>query len=313
MGTPAFALPALTALHRSPHRISLVVTQPDRPKGRGRKPVAPPVKVAAELYGYPVVQPESVKTEAFLHQVAALKPDFLCVVAFGQLLPEALLRIPRFSALNIHPSLLPKYRGPAPIQWAILNEEPQTGVTIMALDAGMDSGDILLSATYPIQAVDTAATLHDRLSEIGASLLVETIDRFSRGTIRPIPQDSSLATLAPLLQKSDGMIDWRRPASQIHALVRAMDPWPGAFTFWQQSRLKIFSVQQAEMSEPAAPGTVIRGFAEELRVATGDGAISILEIQGESGKRMPVQHFLRGKNLPPGTVFQMVLSSDEKK
>ncbi len=305
-GTPPFAVPALEAIHQSRHRVPLVVTQPDRPKGRGRKLVPPPVRTAAESFGYRVVQPESIKTESFAGLVEELKPDFLCVVAYGQLLPKALLKIPRFGALNIHPSLLPKYRGPAPIQWAIINGETETGVTIMTLDTGMDSGDILLRDKQPIHETDTAATLHDRLSQIGAELLVETIDRFSDGTIRPIPQDHSQATLAPLLQKSDGMIDWRFPAKRIHALVRGMDPWPGAFTFFQESRLKIFSVQPAEISEPAAPGTVIRGFQEELRVATGEGALSILEIQGASGKRLPIKQFLRGNPLPPGTIFHMV-------
>ncbi len=303
LGTPEFAVPALNALHRSRHRIKLVVTQPDRPKGRGRKLEAPPVRKAAEALSYPVIQPTALKAEAFLAMIAELKPDFLCVVAYGRLLPEKLLQIPRLGALNIHPSLLPKYRGPAPIQWAIINGESATGVTIMRLDAGMDSGDILLTEKEPIHPQDTAATLHDRLAGCGAELLITTMDQVMDGRLKPVPQDHSQATLAPMLKKSDGLIDWNLPAQRIDSLVRGLSPWPGAFTFFQGARLKIFSVRAINMAPAAAPGTIIAGFQDELRVAAGAGAVSILEIQSASGRRLPIDQFLRGFTFPTGARF----------
>lgn len=303
-GTPEFALPALEALHNSRHRISLVVTQPDRPKGRGRKKTSPPVKIAAEEMGYPILQPDTIKTDDFLDKIQSTAPDFLIVVAFGQLLAKKLLRIPRIDTLNIHPSLLPAYRGPAPIQWAIINGETETGVTIMSLDTGMDTGDILVAEKAPIKSDDTAATLHDRLAQAGAVLLRNALEKFSDNTIRRIPQDHARASSAPLLTKNDGRIDWQQTTAQIDARIRGVTPWPGAFTLFQGSRLKIFKVKPAQTQSAAIPGTVISGFSDELRVATGDGALSILEIQGASGKRMPIQDFLRGARISPGAAFE---------
>jgi len=304
MGTAGFSVPTIEALHKSRFHVSLVVTQPDRPKGRGRKTAPPPVKVAAHRMGYDVAQPESVNTNIFFDQVAALKPDFLVVVAFGQMLNENLLSLPRFDAINIHPSILPKYRGPAPIQWAIINGEKKTGVTIMSLDTGTDTGDILMFEEAAINPEDTAAELHDRLAEKGAALLIETLKRFDAGTVTPVPQDHSKATFAPLLKKKDGCIDWNQSSEKLAAFIRGMTPWPGAFTFFDKRRLKIFKAAAAAGSQSAVPGTIIQGFQNELRVATANGALSILEIQGESGKRLSAGDFLRGTTIPSGAVLE---------
>ncbi len=303
MGTAEFSVPALEALCKSRFNVSLVVTQPDRPKGRGRNTSPPPARLAADRMGCETAQPESVTTKNFFDRIAALKPDFLVVVAFGQLLPEALLSLPRFDAINIHPSILPKYRGPAPIQWAIINREKKTGVTIMSLDAGTDTGDILMLEETTISHDDTAAVLHDRLAKKGADLLIKTLDNFGSGTVARIPQDHSKATFAPLLKKRDGLIDWDQSSENIEAFVRGMTPWPGAFTFLTKKRLKIFKAAPAAISQSGVPGTIIKGFQNELRVATANGALSILEIQEESGKRLLIGDFMRGTTILPGAML----------
>lgn len=303
MGTPDFAVPALKALNKSGHDVALVVTQPDRPKGRGRKVVPPPVKEVAIRLGYDVLQPASIKTDEFADRMERFKPDLFVVVAFGHILPETLLALPRIGAINIHASLLPKYRGPAPIQWAIINGERETGVTTMFMDKGLDTGDILLSAKTEITPDDTSATLHDRLAVLGADLLVRTLNGFETKDIKPVPQDHTKATYAPLLKKKDGHIDWEKPAKTLETFIRGMTPWPGAFTFHGNKRLKIFKADPVLMDVAEAPGTVIQSFPDELRVATGKGALSIKEIQGASGKRLIIKDFLRGYKLPPGTVL----------
>ncbi|MEW6671760.1 MAG: methionyl-tRNA formyltransferase [Thermodesulfobacteriota bacterium] len=303
MGTPDFAVPALNRLHRDGHEIVMTVTQPDRPKGRGRQVSATPVKAAALALNLPVSQPESIRTVEFGRAVKALQPDVMVVVAFGQILPKSLLSVPSYGSINIHASLLPKYRGPAPIQWAIINEEKQTGVTTMVMDEGLDTGDILLTEKTDILPEDTAGTLYDRLAGLGAELLGETLRRLGTGNIRPLPQDHRLSTYAPLLKKTDGQIDWSRPAHTLDAFIRGMSPWPGAFTFHAGKRLKILRAEPARTEAREAPGTVVQGFSGELRVMTGDGALSLLDIQGASGKRLSAKDFLRGNPLPPGTVL----------
>ncbi len=303
MGTPDFAVPSLEALHKSPYTVDLVVTQPDRPKGRGKKQVAPPVKNTALSFGYNVIQPVSIKTDAFAEELTKKQPDILVVVAFGHILPPKILQIPKMCAVNIHASLLPKYRGPAPIQWAIINGENQTGVTSMLMSKKLDTGDILLSDKEKIHPDDTSESLHDRLSVIGAKLLIKTLEGLESKTLTAIPQDGSTATAAPLLKKKDGHIDWTLPAKSIEPFIRGMTPWPGAFTFFGDKRLKVFKSKIAIMDDEKPPGTVIRGFENELRIATGDQALSILEIQSASGKRLPIRDFLRGANLPPGSIL----------
>jgi len=303
MGTPDFAVPTLRLLHRSHHQVVQVVTQPDRPRGRGRKLLAPPVKPVAVELGYEVVQPLTAISKGFQQQLAALDPDVLVVVAYGQVLPSNLLEIPRVATVNIHGSILPKYRGPAPIQRAIMNGEVQTGVTTMFIDEGVDTGDILLTQTVPIEKDDTSQTLHDRLAEVGAKLLLKTLQGFLDETIRPIPQDHTRATYAPRLEKADGHIDWKLTAEQIGNMIRGVTPWPGAFTFQQDQRLKILRALPLDKPASDSPGMVVDSFPGELLVATGDGLLSILEIQGASGKRLSIEAFLRGRCIKPGTRF----------
>jgi len=303
MGTPEFAVPALKALNQYDYDVDLVVTQPDRPKGRGRKPVFPPVKKAAIELGYEVIQPVSIKTGEFSDRIENLKPDLFVVVAFGNILPENLLALPRMGAINIHASLLPKYRGPSPIHQAIINGEKESGVTIMFIDKGLDTGDILLSAKEKITSDNTSSTLHDRLTILGADLLIKALNGLESGTIKPVPQDHTQSSYAPLLKKKDGHINWNLPAGTIESFIRGMTPWPGAFTFFDKKRLKIFKAESKEMNLDDSPGTVIKGFPDELCVATGDGALCILEIQGASGKRLSVKDFLRGCKIPQGTTL----------
>jgi methionyl-tRNA formyltransferase len=303
MGTPDFAVPTLRAAHAAGHEILLVVTQPDRPRGRGRKVEPPPVKKAALALNLPVTQPQSLRTEADQQVLQATAADFFIVVAFGHLLRESVLKMPRLGCINVHASLLPKYRGPAPIQWAVINGERETGVTTMLIDKGLDTGDMLMSAREPIGAADTGGSIHDRLALRGAELLVQTLAAFADGTVRRTPQDHSAATYAPLLKKNDGLIDWKKPASRIEPFIRGMSPWPGAFTFWKNTRLKIFRSEIDPAAQDGLPGTVLESRPDRLTVATGEGALSILELQSASGSRLPVSEFLRGFRLAPGEIL----------
>lgn len=304
MGTPDFAVPTLSALHQSPFDLTWVITQPDRPSGRGRKLSPPPVKEAAGQMGYDVSQPPDVREDAFKNSLIERSPDFLVVVAFGQILPCSVLSVPKRGAINVHASLLPKYRGPAPIQWALMRGEKTTGVTTMLMDHGVDTGDILLQEATPLDDTDTAAAVHDRLAVMGADLLVRTIADLWSGKLHPRAQQHHQATYAPMLQKNTGRIRWHQSAKALDALIRATTPWPGAFCMFQNKRYKIHKAVRIETSAvTAAPGTIVAGFPDELRIATGEGLLSILEIQGASGKRMPIKQFLHGNPLPPGSVF----------
>jgi len=303
MGTPDFAVPALHAVHTAGHDIVLVVTQPDRPRGRGRKVEPPPVKKAAEKLGLAVIQPDNLRNENAKQALQAADADLFIVVAFGHLLRESVLNMPRLGCINVHASLLPKDRGPAPIQWAVINGDTETGVTTMLIDKGLDTGDMLMTAREPIGPSDTAGDLHDRLAQRGADLLVRTLQAFSNGTIRRTPQEHSAATYAPLLKKTDGLIDWKKPAARIEPFIRGMSPWPGAFTFWKNTRLKIYRSEVPAAQCNALPGTVLESRPGHLTVATGDGALSILELQSASGSRLPVSEFLRGFRISPGELL----------
>jgi methionyl-tRNA formyltransferase len=303
MGTPNFAVPSLDLLCQEDYEVALVVTQPDRPKGRGRKLVPPPVKAKALALNLVISQPSTLKSNKFADRIKSLQPDFLVVIAYGHILSERILQLPKFGAINIHASLLPKYRGPAPIQWAVINAEPYTGVTTMFMDKGMDTGNILLTKKEPILPEDTSATLHDRMAKAGAELLIKTLKDLAAHKINSIPQDHSQATYAPLLKKQDGHINWQKPAEKLEPFIRGMTPWPGAFTFHNEKRLKIIKATPISESVSEAPGTILKTFPDELRVATGKGALSILEIQGTSGKRLGIAEFLRGYRLPPGTIL----------
>jgi len=303
MGTPDFAVPALQAVHAAGHDILLVVTQPDRPKGRGRKVEPPPVKKASEKLGLTVTQPDNLRSEAAKQLLQAADADFFIVVAFGHLLRESVLKMPKRGCINVHASLLPRYRGPAPIQWAVINGDTETGVTTMLMDKGLDTGDMLMTAREPIGPSDTAGSLHDRLAQRGADLLVQTLKALADGTILGTPQVHSAATYAPLLKKTDGLIDWKKPAAKLEPFIRGMSPWPGAFTFWKNTRLKIYRSEIEASADNALPGTVLNSRPDRLTVSTGDGALSILEIQSASGSRLPVSEFLRGFRIAPGELF----------
>ena len=303
MGTPEFSVPALKALQENQYDILTAVTQPDRPKGRGRRLVPPPVKEVATTLGCPVLQPLRIKEPWFIEKIIALDPDLFVVVAYGRILPGAFLSIPRLGAINIHPSLLPKYRGPAPVQWSIINGEQETGVTTMWMDEGMDTGDILLSSRVPIRPDDTSGSLHRRLADVGAQLLIETLTRLKSGDLVGKPQDKSGATYAPLLKKEGGRIDWTKDAKSVDAFIRGMTPWPGAFTFIFGKRLKILKAEDLRKSTRKKPGSVLEGFPGDFNVATGRGTLALKEVQLESAKRLRIEDFLRGCPVPPGTLL----------
>ncbi|MFZ5564819.1 MAG: methionyl-tRNA formyltransferase [Thermodesulfobacteriota bacterium] len=303
MGTPEYAVPCLNALAARGYDVPLVVTQPDKPRGRGRRMAPPPVKTAAQSLDLAVIQPVSVRTEEFACRLADIGPDLLVVVAYGKILPRPVLDLPARGAVNIHPSLLPRYRGPSPIQWAIACMEQETGVTSIFMDEGMDSGDMILSARAPILPDDTAADLHDRLAALGAAVLIDTLDLIENGTAVPVPQDPEKVTFAPLLRKADGRIDWNRPSEGLCRFVNAMNPWPGAFTEADGRRYRILRALPVALEKVPPPGTVVGRFPGELVVATADGGLSIERIQGEAGKPLAVADFLRGHAIAEGTVF----------
>ena len=301
MGTPDFAVPALKALHENQYDVLAAVTQPDRPKGRGRRLVPPPVKEVARALGITVLQPHGIKEDWFVEEVIAMAPDLLVVVAYGHILPAPFLSIPRLGAINIHASLLPKYRGPAPIQWAIINGEQETGITTMWMDEGMDTGDILLRAKVSIKPDDNSGSLHRRLAGVGAQLLIETLAKLKSENLLGTPQDKAEATYAPFLKKKDGSLDWSKDAKSLDAFIRGMNPWPGAFTLLSGKRLKVFQAKEIQGSAKESPGTVLEGFPGEFNVATGRGILGLKEVQLESAKRLAVKDFLRGCPVSPGT------------
>ncbi|MEA2061440.1 MAG: methionyl-tRNA formyltransferase [Thermodesulfobacteriota bacterium] len=301
MGTPDFAVPCLNILAEQTHELPLVITQPDRPRGRGKKTLPPPVKTAAQALGLEVYQPESMKTETVIEKLTSIQPDLFVVVAFGHKLSKDILDIPAIYPINIHASLLPRYRGSSPVQAAILNRDRETGVTAMVMDQGLDTGDILMTTRTPVSPEETAESLHDRLAKMGADLIIKTLDAIADQRITPVPQPHDLASFAPLLKKEDGRIDWTLEPERIDALVRAMNPWPGAFTFLDNKRLKIFSVRKSTKKTDMPPGTVFSCENGQIHVAVKNGAIGISELQGSSGKRLKADQFLRGKKLDPGT------------
>lgn len=308
MGTPELGVVCLEALRRAPGvALVAVVTQPDRPKGRDLELQPPPVKQAALRAGLPVLQPESVREPVFLEQMRGLRPDLIVVAAFGQLLPPALLELPRLGCVNVHASLLPKYRGAAPIQWALLNDERETGVTIMKMDAGLDTGAILAQRAVPIHPEDNAATLHDRLAQLGAELLVETLPAYVAGRIQPRPQPAEGVSHAPKLRKQDGRIDWRLPARAIWCRIRAFTPWPGAFAFLDApagpQRIQIW--EAIVTSGRGAPGEILAADRAGIVVACGEDALCATILQREGGRRMTAQEFLAGHRVRPGDRFSV--------
>ena len=309
MGTPELAAVSLRRLIAAPEfELAAVVTQPDQPKGRGLKLTPSPVKEVALQANLPVLQPQRAREENFIQQLAALKPELIAVAAYGQILPKAILDLPRFGCLNVHTSLLPKYRGAAPIQTAILNGDAETGVTIMKMDVGLDTGDILTQERTPIDAADNSQTLHDRLANIGAELLARTIPEYVSGAIQPRPQPAEGATYAAKIKKQDGEIDWRQPARVIWNRIRALVPWPGAFTHLSAQPhpvlLKIWDA--APMDRSGEPGRILQADKSGIVVACGSDALMISLLQREGGRRLTAAEFLTGHPLKVGDTFGAV-------
>jgi methionyl-tRNA formyltransferase len=304
MGTPDFAVPSLRALAGDGHHLVAVVTQPDRKRGRGRKLSPPPVKEAALELGLAILQPEKASDEDFCSKISRLKPDLIVVVAYGQILRCSLLEIPSWGVLNIHSSLLPKYRGAAPIQWALISNESETGLSAMALDEGMDTGPVFLQETVTIQPGDTAGSIHDRLADLSGGFLLKAIRGISEGTLEAVSQDDEKASYAPKIDRATALINWNRHADAISALIRGLDPIPGAFTMLGGRQLKLFS-PMLDWSEKAGtiPGRVTGTKGEFLAVETGMGLLRIRELQMEGKKRMPASEFLRGFPIEPGTIL----------
>jgi len=307
MGTPAFALPALRLLHEQKYPVIGVVCQPDRPQGRGLKEVAPRVKMLAQELDLPVFQPQKVKDPFFMDIFQILNPDMVVVAAFGQILPKEIIEYPPLKCLNIHPALLPKYRGAAPLNWQIIRGETKTGVTIMLMDEGMDSGDILLQEETPLGANETYGDLHDRLAQLGAELLIKTIGQVVDKTAKRQPQDAAAMTLAPRLKKETGKIDWHNSASVIINLIRGLSPTPAAYTLLDGQALKIFTAEACESKIPGkitdAPGTIGTDTAGGITVAASDGCVILKDVQLAGKKKMLAKDFLRGYRLKPGTIL----------
>jgi methionyl-tRNA formyltransferase len=301
MGTPDFAAASLEALLKSDDSVVGVVTQPDRPKGRGQILTPSPVKLLAQREQIPLLQPLKMKDPEFLRALSEWKPDLIAVAAFGRILPPAILSLPRLGCINVHGSLLPKYRGAGPIQWAIINGETETGITTMLMDEGMDTGAMLLQESIPITSEDTAGTLSPRLAELGGTVLVETIVRLKAGTLVPRPQDSSRATMAPLLKKEDGAIDWASPAIALANRVRGLAPWPGAYTTVAGGdRWTIWRALALPGAATKPPGVVIAITADAIHVATGEGILAVMELQPANSRRMTVSQYLAGHPVTVG-------------
>lgn len=303
MGTPDFAATTLQALLDGPDRVVAVVTQPDRPKGRGKKLTPPPVKVLAEQAGLPVLQPTKIKTEEFRDELRSYKPDVVVVTAYGRILPPALLELAPHGCINVHGSLLPAHRGAAPIQWAVINGDSETGVTIMQMDEGMDTGDILLKAAITPDKDETAGSLFPKLAVLGGKTLLTALDLLKQGKLTATPQDDALATVAPMLKKEDGRIDWQKTAREIHCLIRGLDPWPSAYGFIDGQRFRLFSPEVLHQDSEAEPGTLLKADKRGLLIATGRDCLLVKEVQPEGKKRMSIEAFLCGHPLEAGQKF----------
>jgi methionyl-tRNA formyltransferase len=302
MGTAELSCASLERLAREPHvQIAAVATQPDKPQGRELKLQPPAVKVLAQKFNLPVLQPPKARDENFITKLRELQPDLIAVVAYGHILPPAILDLPRFGCLNVHTSLLPKYRGAAPIQWAIANGETETGVTIMKMDADMDTGPILTQKRTPISPQDDSATLHNRLAQLGAELLMETIPDYVSGKIQPKPQSED-GSHAPKIKKEDGHIDWKLSAQTILNRLRAFMPWPGAFTFLKsEPKPCLLKIWKAEVIQKTGePGEILSADSQGITIACGKDALRILELQREGGRRMSAAEFLTGHPLKAG-------------
>lgn len=304
MGTPDFAVYSLKALITQ-HEVIAVVSQPDKPKGRGKKVVSTPVKEYALEQGIPVYQPEKARDPEFVALLQGLQPDVIAVTAFGQILPEDILNIPKYGCINVHGSLLPKYRGAAPMQWSIIDGEAVTGITTMFMAKGMDTGDMLLKAEVPIHPDDNFASVHDKMAEAGGNLLLETLAALQAGTVTRVPQDHEAATYAPMITKETGHIDWSKSAKEIINLMRGLDPTPGAYAMYEGEPLKLFKGEKAnEEYAQGKMGEIVDVIKKGVVVKCGDGAVTITELQARGKKRMSADAYLRGNAMNKGVLLQ---------
>ena len=305
MGTPDFAVPTLAALLESRHEVVGVVTQPDRPKGRSGKLQPSPVKEKALEADVPVLQPEKVKDPAFLPELEKLAPDVIVVVAFGQILPESVLNLPKYGCMNVHASLLPKLRGAAPIQWSVIDGDKESGVTIMQMDKGLDTGDILLVEKYTLDPKETGGSLFDKLSGLGGPLLLQALEQAEQGTLSPVPQDHEKHTYAKMLSKALGEIDFTKDAIVIERLIRGLNPWPSAYTHLDGKMLKLWDadVKAQEQTPAAKPGQIVEVGKDYFTVQTGRDLLVIRSLQLEGKKRMDTEAFLRGYSLTEGSIL----------
>lgn len=312
IGTTPFAVPSLHTLYETSSReILAVVTQPDRPQGRGGKLSTSPVKEAALKLSLPIFQPEKVRSKEFVQTVRDMAPDVIVVAAFGQIIPQRILDIPPLGCLNVHGSLLPRWRGAAPMQYALMAGDTQTGVTTMMMDAGLDTGDILLQSSLSLPEIENLGVLETRLAEMGAALLMQTLDALESGNCPRKPQDPSLVTQSPSLPPDIGLLEWSRPAEDLHNLVRGVTPKPGAYTYWQGKRLKVLRTEWSEISS-ALPGMIENIGGNGITVSTSRGALRLLEVQPESKARMAADAWARGARLVPGQHFEPMESVEKE-
>ena len=306
MGTPDFSVGTLEALVEAGHEVVLAVTQPDKPKGRGKEMQFTPVKECAIKYNIPVYQPRRVREPECIEELRKYEADIMVVVAFGQILPKEILEMCEYGCVNVHASLLPKYRGAAPIQWAIIDGEEVTGVTTMQMDEGLDTGDMLLKTEIPMDSKETGGSLHDKLSEAGAKLCVETLKALEEKTVTPIPQGETTTAYAKMLDKQLGNIDWNKGAKAIERLIRGLSPWPSAYTNWNEKVMKIWdasAIEEIEIAEGKAPGTIVKVEKDAFYVQTGDGFLKVCELQIPGKKRMDAGAFMRGYQVREGEIL----------
>jgi len=277
-----------------------VVTQPDRPRGRGRKVSAPPVSQVAQAHGILVLQPKQIRDAVFIEDLADLRPDMMVTAAYGKILPRHVLSLPPLGCYNVHASVLPAYRGPAPVRWAIINGEETTGITIFRMDEGMDTGDLLAADSLAIGPNETAGMLTERLARLAARIITPALRDILEGTARFVPQEHDKATVVPILKKGDGMVDWTLSAESIRNRIRGLDPWPGAFTFWRGKRLRLWEAEAGAAGSTGKPGEVLSVDDEGVAVRAGEGTLRLKSVQLEGGRRMRVEEFLRGHKMEPG-------------